>query len=305
MNGQSPAPLEEARRLLEQGDATGAIRALQQALRVTPDSFPARLKLAEAYQVKSLEKDPMARTMALREFERALRIVPEEEQAHAALGDLAVQLGQAGRLRREYEDRFRHLPFAGQCAGSLKERESSRAGSPALGGLLGGPALVVLLIAAVVAGLWFLKRGEPVFSQPGSAQGQGFVLRDLAGNNVALSDFSGKKVVILDFWATWCAPCRASLPGLAKFRDRYAARDVEVLSVNLEENPQRVRDFVASQGLALRVLLDSDGNVARSYRVQGIPTILVIDKQGRERERIVGFRPDLESLLSKAVEDLL
>lgn len=303
MSGQSPASLEEAKRLLEQGDATGAIRTLQQILRGTPESFPARLLLAEAYQARSLENDPMARAMALREFDRALRIVPEEERAHAALGDLAVQLGQAGRLRREYEGRFAHLPFAGQRAGSLKERENSRGGSPILGGLLKGPVLMVLLIASAAAGLWFFKRGEPVFSQP--AAPHDFALRDLAGDKVALSDFAGKKIVILDFWATWCAPCRASLPGLAKFRARYAARDVEVLSVNLEESPQKVRDFMASQGLNLRVLLDSDGNVARSYRVRGIPTLLVIDKQGRERERIVGFRPDLESLLDKAVEALL
>lgn len=301
MAEQPPATIEEARRLLDQGDAAGAIRVLQQLLRSMPDSFPVRIKLAEAYLLKSLERDPMARSMALREFERALRIVPGEEQAHATLGDLAAQLGQAARLKREYEGRFKDLPFAGQCAAGLKEHESARA--PGRGGLVGGPILAVLLIAVVAAGLWFFKRGQPVFSQ--SAPAAGFILQDLAGEKVSLSDFAGKKVVILDFWATWCAPCRASLPALAKFRERYAARGVEVLSVNLEESPERVKGFVSSQGLALRVLLDLDGNVARSYRVQGIPTVLVLDKQGRERERIVGFRPDLDSQLGKAVEGLL
>ncbi len=303
MAEQPPATIEEARRLLDQGDAAGAIRVLQQLLRGMPDSFPARIKLAEAYRIKSLENDPMARSMALREFERALRMVPEEERAHAALGDLAVQLGQAARLRQEYEGRFKGLPFAGQCAAGLKERESTRAGAPGRRGPPKGLVWVVLLVAAAALGLWFFKRGQPVFSQPAPAAG--FVLRDLAGDSVSLSDFSGKKVVILDFWATWCPPCRASLPALAKFRNRYAARGVEVLSVNLEESPQRVRDFISSQGLALRVLLDSDGNMARSYRVQGIPTVLVLDKQGRERERIVGFRPDLETRLAETVEGLL
>src|SRR5439155_1400112 len=94
-------------------------------------------------------------------------------------------------------------------------------------------------------------------------------LNDLTGHAVSLKDFAGKSVVILDFWATWCGPCKASLPALNEFRRTHQGRGVEVLSVNLGEPAGLVTDFVAREGYALWVLLDSDSAVAGAYGVTG------------------------------------
>lgn len=139
--------------------------------------------------------------------------------------------------------------------------------------------------------------------QTGKSAGD-FALKDLNGKTVALSQYRGKKVVILDFWATWCGPCRLVMPQV----ERYAAKhpnDVALLSINQKEDPERVAAFVKNHGMPAHVLLDIDGEVSEAYRVYGLPTLFIIDKQGTLRFKHVGFRPDLEAQLEKAIAPML
>ena len=132
-----------------------------------------------------------------------------------------------------------------------------------------------------------------------------FEMKDLSGNKVTLDQFIGKKIVILEFWATWCGPCRMTMAAVHNVREKFRNKAVEVLSVDQSEDRERVKGFVEKNGLKLWVLLDSDSSVSRLYGVMGIPTLFVIDKTGVVRARVVGFRPDLEPSLTQFLDQLL
>ncbi|MEN1967230.1 TlpA disulfide reductase family protein [Lentibacillus sp. N15] len=107
-----------------------------------------------------------------------------------------------------------------------------------------------------------------------------FELETLDGKTVHLSDFKGERVLV-NFWATWCPPCRAEIPDLEKL---YQNKDVTILATNLtmsEENENKVTDFVDEFGMSFPVLKDSDGDVSATYQVQAYPTSYMIDSNGR------------------------
>lgn len=106
-----------------------------------------------------------------------------------------------------------------------------------------------------------------------------FTLKTLDGRTVSLSDFRGKAVLI-NFWASWCMPCRVEMPAIERAYRRYRAEGFEVLAIDIEETPETVQDFVNELGLTFTVLLDEDGTVAQQYFVRGIPTSFFLDRQG-------------------------
>jgi len=138
----------------------------------------------------------------------------------------------------------------------------------------------------------------------GANEAPDFTLTDVDGKTVNLSDYRGKKVVILDFWATWCGPCRAAMPLIQSFYEKNK-KHVEVLSINEQETAERVAAFIKQTGYTYRVLLDKDGKVESSYRVYGIPTLFVIDKEGDLRHKSVGYRADLEQQLGEIIKPLI
>ncbi len=116
-----------------------------------------------------------------------------------------------------------------------------------------------------------------------------FELLNLNGNPVKLSDFTGKKV-ILNYWATWCPPCRAEMPHMEKFYNDNE-KDVVVLAVNLtntEQNRDNVSDFVEDFGLTFPVIMDEEGDVSSTYQVIAYPTSYMIDSQGIIQEVFQG-----------------
>lgn len=130
-----------------------------------------------------------------------------------------------------------------------------------------------------------------------------FTLRDLENTEVSLTDLKGS-VVVLDFWATWCGPCVASMPSLMKINEKFAPQGLKLFAVNLQEGKKQVQQFLADKALALPVLLDSDGAVAKKYGVSGIPQTVVIGKDGTIRKVIVGFGGD-DAPLQEAIESAL
>ena len=115
-----------------------------------------------------------------------------------------------------------------------------------------------------------------------------FTLTDLSGKPVTLSSYHGQKAVVLDFWATWCAPCRMALPDLQSLSDKYADRGLEILALDQGEEPDQVRGFIERKQYLLRVLLDQGNAVGDTYGVRGIPTTVLIDKAGVVRSIFVG-----------------
>lgn len=117
----------------------------------------------------------------------------------------------------------------------------------------------------------------------------GFTLRTLDGEPVRSADFTGK-VVVLNFWATWCGPCKEEMPALDRLRRRFAGRDVLLLTVTTDHQRDGIQAFMQRLGLGLPVLLDEDKDVSDRFMVRGLPTTLLIGKDGKVAGRAVGPR---------------
>jgi len=128
-----------------------------------------------------------------------------------------------------------------------------------------------------------------------------FTLKDLKGQAHALKNLRGK-VVLLDFWATWCGPCRITMPQVAKIHAEYKKRGVEVMSINVGEPAGKAGDYMKKNGYLFTTLLDQDREVSAQYRVNGIPTLVVIDRAGTISDYMVGARDEaaLRAALVKA-----
>jgi len=120
----------------------------------------------------------------------------------------------------------------------------------------------------------------------------------------SLSDLKGK-VVFLNFWATWCGPCRDEMPSLEAIYNRFKDEGLEILAVNCQENQENVLAFMANNGLTFPALLDEDGRVSGDYGIQAIPTSFLINREGRIILRLVGsINWDTEKIHA-AIESLL
>jgi peroxiredoxin len=134
-----------------------------------------------------------------------------------------------------------------------------------------------------------------------------FSLPSLKGSNVALSQLRGK-VVLVDFWAQWCEPCKKELPQLDRLSKEYAAKGVVVLAVNIDKQRDNAERMVKQLGLTLDVLLDPAGSVAGSYDLPKMPTSFVVDKKGIVRyvnegfdgpKDVERFKHELDELVAK------
>jgi thiol-disulfide isomerase/thioredoxin len=118
-----------------------------------------------------------------------------------------------------------------------------------------------------------------------------FSLKDMSGKTVRLSDYKGK-VVLLEFWATWCPPCRASVPGLEKLHKAYKDKGLVLLAVSMDEgNWDEVRSFIKESGITYTVLRGTE-EVAIKYQVRTIPMMLVLNKEGKIAKRYLGMGSD-------------
>lgn len=130
-----------------------------------------------------------------------------------------------------------------------------------------------------------------------------FTLRNLKGEEVSMEKLRGK-VLVLDFWATWCGPCKASFPGMQKAVNKFANhQDVEFLFIDTWENgtdkPKQAGDFIASKSYTFNVLMDLENTVVGQYKVDGIPTKFVVDKNGKIRFKSVGFNGNDDALVEE------
>jgi len=134
----------------------------------------------------------------------------------------------------------------------------------------------------------FRARPEAKFSLVGRPAPD-FTLGSLTGRKVTLSQLRGK-VVLVDFWATWCRPCWMSMPELQKLHDQFAGKGLVVLGITNEEKKE-VEPFVAQRRFTFTILFDSDDAVGQAYRVPGLPTSILIDRKGVVRQILVGYHP--------------
>ncbi len=107
-----------------------------------------------------------------------------------------------------------------------------------------------------------------------------FTLKNLNNEEVKLNEIVGDKVILLNFWTTWCPYCVKEIPELVDIYSKYKDKGLEILAVNIQENHNQIKKFVSRYKMEYPVLLDTNANVARSYGVRGIPTNFLIDING-------------------------
>ena len=129
-------------------------------------------------------------------------------------------------------------------------------------------------------------------------------LKDLAGHEVNLTDFKGK-VVLVNFWATWCAPCIEEMPSMQRLRDKLGLAGFEVLAVNYQESQTRINEFLKKRPLKLTILRDHDGSARTGWGVRVFPTSFVIDAGQRVRYTVTGDVDWTSSKIESQIRELL
>ncbi len=131
-----------------------------------------------------------------------------------------------------------------------------------------------------------------------------FTLRSSLGQNLRLLEQRGQ-IVMVNFWASWCGPCKVELPHLNKLYDKYRASGFVLLGVNIDEDPRLAASIAQRMGLKFPILLDSDKAVAKRYDLGTMPSTVIIDRDGKVRQIHLGYRDGLELTYDKQVRDLL
>ncbi len=165
------------------------------------------------------------------------------------------------------------------------------------------PFLKCFLVLCLCLGWAFLLLHCAKEKKPSSALAPDFTLKTIDDQEITLSQLKGK-VVLLDFWATWCGPCRESIPHLVHLYKTYRENGFEIIGISLDKGDlQVVRNFAKSMDIPYPIVIAPE-EVVRSYRVTGIPTAFLIDKEGKIRERTTGFNSTIAQQITAKVSDL-
>jgi peroxiredoxin len=131
-----------------------------------------------------------------------------------------------------------------------------------------------------------------------------FTLRAMSGPNQRLNELRGQ-VVMLNFWATWCGPCRQEMPHLNRLYEKYRASGFVLLGVNVDDEPRNAVDLAKKLGLAFPVLLDTDKKVSGLYELNTMPSTVLIDRDGKVRYLHRGYLSGYEDVYDKQIRELL
>jgi thiol-disulfide isomerase/thioredoxin len=150
------------------------------------------------------------------------------------------------------------------------------------------------------------KGGQPQAPAAAAAEGgmaPDFSVKDLNGTEVRLSTLKGK-VVMVNFWATWCPPCKEEIPSMMKLNKSLEGKPFQMLAISIDEGGKAaVEKYFRSSGNQLPAYLDPEGNVSSAYGITGVPETFIVDKSGRIKKKIVGGMdwgaPDVLSYLNE------
>lgn len=156
----------------------------------------------------------------------------------------------------------------------------------------------LVLLAALAA-----ATAAPAAVQP-QAAAPDFTLRSAEGRNLRLAEQRGQ-VVLVNFWASWCGPCRQEMPHLNRLYDKYRASGFTLLGVNIDDDPKNGAATAAKWGLKFPVLLDADKHVSKLYDLGSMPATVLIDRDGKVRFLHRGYREGVEEAYERQIRELI
>jgi Peroxiredoxin len=159
------------------------------------------------------------------------------------------------------------------------------------------------LIVPFLTGLLWLGTAQAA-SERLSGPAPDFVLKSASGANVRLSELRGD-VVMINFWATWCGPCRQEMPLLEQLYGKYKALGFTLLGVNVEEDDAKARQFLKDVPVSFPVLFDKANEVSKLYKVNAMPSTVLIDRDGNLRYLHRGYVPGTEAEYANQIRELL
>ena len=131
-----------------------------------------------------------------------------------------------------------------------------------------------------------------------------FTLKARDGNNLRLAEQRGD-IVLINFWASWCGPCIQEMPQLDKLAQKYQPLGVQVWGVNVENDPSAANAYLNKVNVEFPILFDLDNSVSKAYRVEAMPTTVILDKNGTVRSVHRGYKPGFEKKYEDEIKGLL
>ena len=131
-----------------------------------------------------------------------------------------------------------------------------------------------------------------------------FTLKSKSGKNIKLSEYRGQ-VVLLNFWASWCGPCRQEMPLLSKMQNKYGKLGFTILGVNVEEDSSPAKNYLKGLNITFPILFDTENKASKAYDVSAMPSTVMIDRNGKMRFLHKGYKPGDEAQYAKWAKKLL
>jgi peroxiredoxin len=160
------------------------------------------------------------------------------------------------------------------------------------------------LVRLALCGALALIAGAAVPAVPLSSAAPDFTLHTMGGPNMRLQEQRGR-VVMINFWATWCGPCRQEMPQLSKLYEKYRASGFVLMGVNVDDDARNAEAVAAKLGVPFPVLLDTDKTVSRLYDLSTMPSTVLIDRDGKVRYVHRGYLAGYEDMYDKQIRELL
>ena len=168
--------------------------------------------------------------------------------------------------------------------------------------------LALFLVAPVARGPGAVEsdrlKKQGFLVQEGLVESPGFSTEDAAGNRVDFASFRGK-LVLLNFWATWCPPCRLEMPSMERLYGEFRDKGLEIVAVNFMESGEQVRAFAEEQKLTYPMLLDKEAEIAGRYGVMRLPVSVLIGREGEVIAKAIGFKDWYKDDIRELVAALL
>jgi len=160
------------------------------------------------------------------------------------------------------------------------------------------------LIGALAAAALAPLAGRAAAALAPASQAPDFTLRSAEGRNLRLSEQRGR-VVMVNFWATWCGPCRQEMPHLNKLYEKYRSSGFVLLGVNVDDDTRQAAGVASRLGVTFPVLPDADKRVSREYDLSAMPSTVLIDRDGRVRYLHRGYQNGFEDTYDRQIRELL